>query len=100
MLIAAFAAAALLPLVVAEAGCRWWLRRRSHYYVWPPWMRLEIRPVPEAFPGLERRVRFDINAGGERGGQARDGEAGLYRILSVAGSAVDDLPRAHPHSWA
>jgi lysophospholipase L1-like esterase len=99
MLIAALAAAAPLPLVVAEAGCRWWLRRRSHYYVWPPWMRLEIRPDPEAFPDLERRVRFDINADGERGGEARDGEAGLYRILAAGGSAVECFALDQPTSW-
>ncbi len=86
-------------LVVAEVGCRWWLRRRSRYYVWPPRTRLEIRPDPEAFPELERRVRFDINADGERGGDVRDGEDGLHRILVAGGSAVECFALDQLTSW-
>ncbi|PYP71550.1 MAG: hypothetical protein DMD41_12080 [Gemmatimonadetes bacterium] len=86
-------------LVVAELGCRWWIRRRSRYCVWPPRARLEIRPDPEAFPELERRVRFPINADGERGGGVRRGEDGLHRILVAGGSAVECFALDQPTSW-
>jgi len=86
-------------LVVAEMGCRWWLRRRSRYYVWPPRTRVEIRPDAEAFPELERRVRFEVNADGERGGDVRGGEAGLHRILVTGGSAVECFALDQHTSW-
>src|SRR3989442_15431284 len=85
-------------LVVAELGCRWWIRRRSRYCVWPPRARLEIRPDPEAFPELERRGRFPVNADGERGGGVRRGEDGLHRILVAGGSALRCFPPPHPTS--
>jgi len=34
------------------------------YHVWPPRARIEIRPDPEAFPTLERRVRFHMKETG------------------------------------
>src|SRR5260370_3120425 len=60
---------------------------------------MEIRADPEAFPELERRVRFDINADGERGGDVRDGEDGLHRILVAGGSAVECFALDQPTSW-
>src|SRR3989442_14013267 len=86
-------------LVVAELGCRWWIRRRSRYCVWPPRARLEIRPDPEAFPELERRVRFPINADGERGGGVRRGEDGLHRILVAGRGAAEVFALHQPTSW-
>jgi lysophospholipase L1-like esterase len=96
-LAAALAASALL--LVAEGSCRWWIRRRSRYHVWPPRARIEVRPDPEAFPTLERRVRFHINADGERGGDVASGEQGLYRVLAVGGSAVECFALDQPLSW-
>ncbi len=95
--LAALAAAALV--VVAEAVCRWWIRRRSRYYVWPPGMRLEIRLAPEVFPQLEPRVRFDINADGERGSDVPREQNGLYRVLATGGSAVECFALDQPKSW-
>ena len=86
-------------LVVVESGCRWWLRHRSRYYVWAPGMRMENRPDPDVFPELERRARFDINADGERGGDVRHGEHGLYRILVAGGSAVEGFALDQLSSW-
>lgn len=86
-------------LVALEAGCRWWLRRHSGYHVWPPRAKIEIRPDPEAFPDLDRRARFDVNADGERGGDVRADEAGLYRVLAVGGSAVECFALDQSQSW-
>jgi lysophospholipase L1-like esterase len=97
ILIAALAGLGLVS--VAEAGCRWWIRRRSRYYVWPPRARMEIRPDSEAFPELEQRVRFHINADGERGSVVARGEDGLYRILATGGSAVECFALDQPASW-
>jgi len=94
---AALAAAALL--LVAETSCRRWIRGRSRYYVWPPRARIEVRPDPEAFPELARRVRFHINSEGERGGDVASGEQGLYRVLAVGGSSVECFALDQPLSW-
>jgi lysophospholipase L1-like esterase len=97
--ILAVALAAPALLLAAEVSCRWWIRRRSRYHVWPPRARIEIRPDPEAFPTLERRVRFHVNADGERGGDVGAGEQGLYRVLAVGGSAVECFALDQPVSW-
>jgi len=86
-------------VAVTEAACRWWLRRRSNYYVWPPYMRQEIRLAREVFPELEPRVRFDINSEGERGNEAPRDTAGLYRVLATGGSAVECFALDQPTSW-
>jgi len=98
MLVAAIAASTLL---VAEGGCRWWVRRRSRYYVWPPHSRREIRLDSEVVPELEPRVRFDINADGERGGDVagRGGGDGLFRILAAGGSAVECFALDQAKTW-
>src|SRR6267378_2877957 len=95
--VGAFAAVTFLS--VAELGSRWWLRRRSRYYVWPPHARMDIRMDPDAFPELERRSRFYINADGERGGDVRTDEPGLYRILVAGGSAVECFGLDQHSSW-
>ncbi|PYP40216.1 MAG: hypothetical protein DMD48_04290 [Gemmatimonadetes bacterium] len=95
------AAALALPvlLVVAELGCRRWTRRRTRYAVWPPGLRLEVRQDPRVFPEVEPRVRFHVNADGERGGEVRGDEAGLYRILVAGGSSVECFALDQPTSW-
>jgi lysophospholipase L1-like esterase len=86
-------------LAVAEAASRWWVRRLSRYYVWPPRMRQEIRLARDVFPELEPRVRFDINAEGERGGEVPRDHRGLYRVLATGGSAVECFALDQPSSW-
>jgi len=95
--VVALAVAALL--FVTEASCRWWIRGRSPYYVWPPRARIEIRPDPVSFPELERRVRFHVNADGERGGDIADPQDGLYRIVTAGGSAVECFALDQPATW-
>jgi len=93
------AGVAVLALVIVEAGCRWWIRRRSRYYVWPPRTRLDTRPAPEVFPQLDPRARFDVNADGERGEKAPRDATGLYRILAVGGSAVECFALDQSKAW-
>jgi len=49
---------------------------------------------------VERRVRFEINADGERGGDVppRD-TAGLFRVLVAGGSAAECFALDQPTSW-
>jgi len=85
--------------VTAELVTRWWIRRRSRYCVWSPGMRLEVRQHAGLFPELERRVRFEINADGERGGEAPGDDAGVFRVLTVGGSSVECYALDQPTSW-
>lgn len=89
----------MVALVVGELSSRWWIRRRSPYHVWPAHARMEICMDPDVFPELERRGRFYINSDGERGGDVRVGEPGLYRILAAGGSAVECFGLDQPTSW-
>jgi len=95
----AVALAAAVLLVSAELGCRRWMRRRTRYHVWPPGLRLEVQQDPAVFPEVEPRVRFDVNADGERGGEVRGDEAGLCRILVAGGSSVECFALDQPTSW-
>ena len=100
-MIALIAALALVFLGIAtELAARWWMRRRSRYAVWAPDTRVEIRQHPELFPELEPRVRFDVNADGERGNEAPADRDGLFRILAVGGSSVECYALDQPTSWA
>ena len=96
--IAVLAAGSVL-LVMIEVGCRWWIRRRTRFYVWPPGMRLEVRQDPKVFPEVEPRVRIHINADGERGGEVRGDADGLYRILVAGGSSVECFALDQKTSW-
>lgn len=85
-------------VLATELACRWWVRRRSGYYVSAPGTRLEIRLDPEVFPDGEP-VRFEVNSDGERGGHVRPDEVGLYRILVAGGSAAECLGLDQRTSW-
>jgi hypothetical protein len=91
--------AAIGALWALEAGCRWWIRRRSRYHVWPPRTRLELQLDRDVFPDLDPRARFDINADGERGADAPADTSGLLRILAVGGSAVECYALDQPKTW-
>lgn len=86
-------------LLLAEAVSRWWLRHRSRYAVWPPYMRQEIRLARDVFPELEPRVRFDINSDGERGAEAPRDRRGLFRVLATGGSAVECFALDQSSTW-
>jgi lysophospholipase L1-like esterase len=91
--------AAAAALVALELGCRWWIRRHTRYHVWPPGMRLELLQDPSVFPQVEPRVRFEINADGERGRDVRGDDVGLFRLLLAGGSPVECLALDHATSW-
>ncbi len=91
--VAAVAAAAL------EVAGRWWIRRYAGYYVWPPGMRLELRQQADAFASVEARVRFEVNADGERGGDVGADRDGLFRILVAGGSSAECLALDQYTSW-
>jgi lysophospholipase L1-like esterase len=95
-LVAAALAAALV--VAAELGCRWWMRRYTRYYVWPPGMRLEVRQDPNVFPDVAPSVRFEVNGDGERG-SAVPAVDGLYRILVAGGSSAECYALDQATSW-
>ena len=92
-------AALVGALLTAELVARWWIRRGTRYCVWPPGMRLEVRQDPGLFPEVEPRVRFDVNADGERGSEVDASEDGLFRILVVGGSSVECYALDQATSW-
>ena len=98
-----FLVPAVLPLlaVVAELAARGWLRHRGLYYVFPPGLRLRLRPDPAVFPQFEPLVRFDVNSEGERGDEVprlRSG-ARLYRALVVGGSQPEGYLLDQDTTW-
>ena len=93
------AGGAAVNFIIAELGARWWIRWSTRYSVWTPGMRLEVRQHPDLFPEVEPRVRFEINADGERGDEAGEHEDGLFRILTVGGSSVECYALDQPTSW-
>ena len=78
-----------------ELGSRWWIRRRNRYYVWAPGLRLELRQDPGVFPEVEPRVRFEVNADGERGSDVRDDAPGLVRVLVAGGGSAGAAAPRH-----
>ena len=91
--------AAALVGVAAELGARRWIRRRTGYYVWPPEMRLELRADGAESSHRAPRVRFDVNADGERGRDVRPDQSGLFRVLAAGGSSVECLALTEEASW-
>ncbi|HKB49281.1 MAG TPA: hypothetical protein VKC57_16360, partial [Ktedonobacterales bacterium] len=83
--IPALALGALALAAAVELACRWWIRRRTGYYVWLPGMRLELRQNVDVFTQVEPRVRFEVNADGERGGDVSRVSTGLFRVLVAGG---------------
>ena len=97
----AVGALALGILVSAELFARRAVRGRGDYRVWTPHRRIEMRVDPEVLPGLEERVRFQVNRDGERGDETPDDWSDTYRVLVAGGSAAEcyllDQRRAWPH---
>jgi len=90
---------AAVALLAAELGSRWWIRHRTGYHVWPPGLRLELHQDANLFPEAEPRVRFEVNADGERGRDVRGDEPGLFRILVAGGSPAECFALDQPTSW-
>jgi lysophospholipase L1-like esterase len=89
----------LLLAVAAELGARWWIRHRRRYYVLPPGLRLRLEPDPEVLPQLERSVRFDVNAEGERGDELPRSRDGLFRVLVAGGSQPEGYLLDQDTTW-
>jgi len=73
---------------LAESSARAWLRHQAAYLVFPPGMRLRLFTDRDVLPEVERVVRFDVNADGERGSavpRLRRGDT-LFRVLVAGGS--------------
>jgi len=94
-----FVPAVFLLAVASELGARWWIHHRSRYYVFPPGLRLRLRPDPEISSHLESLVRFDVNRQGERGNDVPRSVDGLYRVLVVGGSQPEGYLLDQDTSW-
>ena len=90
-------AAVLLLAAAAELAARWWFRHRSGYYIFPPGMRLHLRPDAAVFPQLETSVRFEVNGDGERGEAVPAGPH--CRMLVVGGSQPEGYLLDQPTAW-
>lgn len=97
--IPAVAVGAVVLPVVGELACRWWFRRRTGYHVWLPGMRLDLRQNADAFAQVEPRVRFEVNADGERGSDVTKDKTGLFRVLVAGGSSAECLALDQPTTW-
>jgi lysophospholipase L1-like esterase len=88
-----------LLAVGAELAARWWLRYRATYYVFPPGLRVDVRPDPQSYPHLDRSARFEVNGDGERGDEVPRSTRGLYRILVAGGSVAECYLLDQDTSW-
>ncbi|MGH7754584.1 MAG: hypothetical protein ACREN5_17395 [Gemmatimonadales bacterium] len=84
---------------LGEAVGRWWIRRRSGYYVWPPRLRINVRLAPGISSRLEPEARFMVNAVGERGADLDGPREGVFRILVAGGSAAECFALDQAKSW-
>lgn len=98
-IVSGMVAAVAATFVAAELASRWWIRRYSRYHVWEPGLRLELHQVPDVFPSVEPLTRFEVNSDGERGGEVRGDDAGLFRVLVAGGSPVECLALDQATSW-
>jgi lysophospholipase L1-like esterase len=62
-------------------------------------MRLELQQDAALFPEAEPRVRFEVNADGERGSDVRGDDPGLFRVLVAGGSPAECFALDQPTSW-
>src|SRR4026208_1844316 len=112
----AFAIACPLLAVLTELTVRWWIRHRREYFVLPPGLRprlgprrgtpppparlrLRLEPDREPLPQLERFVRFDVNAEGERGDDLPRSAGHLFRILVAGGSQPEGYLLDQDTAW-
>src|SRR5262245_38603313 len=92
---------ALIVFGAAELAARWWIRVGRRYYVFPPGLRTRLHVDADVFPELERVVRFDVNADGERGDELPRLRRGsrLYRVLVAGGSQPEGYMLDQETSW-
>src|SRR3954465_12817185 len=85
--------------VVTELSVRWWIRHRRQYFVLPPGLGLRLEPDPDILPQLERFVRFDVNAEGERGSDLPRSGGRLFRVLIAGGSQPEGYLLDQDTAW-
>src|SRR3954471_23371082 len=85
--------------VVTELSVRWWIRHRRQYFVLPPGLRLRLEPDPDILPQLERFVRFDVKAEGERGSDLPRSGGRLFRVLVAGGSQPEGYLLDQDTAW-
>jgi hypothetical protein len=90
--------AAATLVVGVELGARSWIRRRRHYYVLPPGLRLRLEVDRPTLSQLEPVVRFEVNREGERGGDVPRSPS-LYRVLVGGGSQAEGFLLDQHTSW-
>jgi len=89
----------LFIAVAAEFTARWWIGHRARYFVLPPGLRLRLQPDPDVLPELERTVRFEVNAEGERGDDVPRSRDGLFRVLVAGGSQPEGYLLDQDTTW-
>jgi len=62
------------------------LRQADRYYIWPPGLAREQRPLPGLIPDHEGVSQFTINALGMRGDPFREEQR--YRVVALGGSTT------------
>ncbi len=85
--------------VAAEFIARASIRKRGRYFVWEPDSKLHQHLEPGVIPSQGERVRFDVNANGERGDAFPSDGDGVYRVLVAGGSAAECYVLDQPQSW-
>ena len=85
--------------VAAELLTRWLLRLQNHYYVWPPYYRMEMHLNSTFLPRMAPRVRFYVNSHGERGDELPRGGGRVFRILVAGGSPAECALLDQEDSW-
>jgi len=85
--------------LVTELAARWWISHRGQYFVLPPGLRLRLEPDPDTLPQLERSVRFDFNAEGERGNDLPRSSGRLFRVLVAGGSQPEGYLLDQDTAW-
>src|SRR5207248_5977187 len=73
--------------------------RRTDHTPSPPEMPLDPRADGAESSHRAPRVRFDVNADGERGRDVQPDQSGLFRVLAAGGSSVECLALTEEASW-
>lgn len=87
----------LVPVLLGEAGLRFYLPPAGKYYVWPPNLHQVFRPDPTIMPGMQGESHFIVNSQGIRGDEFSPDDD--YRILAIGGSTTECLYLDQTEAW-
>lgn len=87
----------LVPVLLGEAGLRFYLPPVGKYYVWPPNLHQVFRPNPAIMPGVQGESHFIVNSQGIRGDEFSPDDD--YRILAIGGSTTECLYLDQTEAW-